>query len=154
MRTVIIFLIVVICVNTISLKAQVEMTRNISSTNDDGTLYWVGTAVFSAGNLTTSYFNIKKLNKEDKYRSNAIFGIISGCAQTALGVAFVNANYKNAYIPTGINIGVGLTTVATSILRLAKKNPSKQNSTSFNFMYLPNSSNNTAILGFTFKKEL
>jgi len=147
-------LLIVALINAINTQAQAELTNNVQSTNDDGSLYWAGTIAFSAVNVTTSYFNIKKLNKEDKYRSNAIFGIISGCAQTALGVSFVNAKYKNAYIPTGINIGVGLTTVATSILRLAKKNPSKQNSTSFNFMYLPNSSNNTAILGFTFKKEL
>lgn len=147
-------LTVAIFVYSTKTKAQFDTGNNTQTTNDNASLYWVGTAAFTAVNITTSYFNIKKLKKEDKYRSNAIFGVISGCAQTALGVAFVNTKFKNAYIPIGINIGVGLTTVATSVLRLAKKNPSKLNNTSLNLMYLPNSGNNTAIIGFTFKKNL
>ncbi|MCK6650322.1 MAG: hypothetical protein L6Q66_11760 [Bacteroidia bacterium] len=149
-----VYLTILTCLNYNNAQSQVELSNNTQSTNNNSSLYWSGTAAFSAVNITATYLNIRKLNKEDRFRSNAIFGVISGCAQTAFGVAFVNSKFKNSYIPISINIGVGLTTVATSVLRLAKKNPSKQNNTSLNLMYLPGNHNSTAFVGFTFKKNL
>lgn len=90
--------------------------------------------------------------KHDKYRANAIFGAISGSAQAALGFAHVNAKYRNADIPTGIHIGVGLTTLVTSIVRLVTKNPPKENNVTLNFMYFQDRQSDSSILGRTLKK--
>lgn len=145
-------IIITFLISSSCLKGQLSPPSNFYY-EDDGSLYWVGTIAFSAINVTTTYFNIKKLHKHDKYRSNAIFGAISGCAQTALGFANVNAKYNNAYIPTSINIGVGLTTLVTSVVRLATKNPPKENNVSLNFIYLPDYQDKTSIVGLTFKKQ-
>jgi hypothetical protein len=152
MRTYLRHIIIAFLISSSCLKGQVTMPSNVYSEND-GSLYWTGTIVFSAINLTTTYFNIKKLHKHDKYRSNAIFGAISGAAQAALGFANVNAKYRNAHIPTSINIGIGLTTLVTSVVRLATKNPPKENNVSLNFIYLPNYQDNSSIVGLTFKKQ-
>jgi len=135
-----------------SLKGQVPLQGNINLDNN-GSLYWAGTMAFSAINLTTTYFNIKKMHKYDKYRSNAIFGAISGAAQTAIGFASINTKYNNAYIPTSMNIGIGLTTLVTSVVRLATKNPPKDNSLSINFIYLQNSKDVPSMVGLLFKKQ-
>jgi hypothetical protein len=87
-------------------------------------LYWLSTILFSAINTSNNTFNIIKLrnpDRPDKYKSNAIFSIISGSLQTALGVANVTSKEKNAFIPTSINIGLGVTTIVTSAMRLALK---------------------------------
>ncbi len=152
MQTQLRLIIIAFLISSSCLKGQVTLPSNVYS-DDDGSLYWAGTIAFSAINVTTTYFNIKKLHKHDKYRSNAIFGAISGCAQTALGFANVNAKYNNAYIPTSINIGVGLTTLVTSVVRLATKNPPKENNVSLNFIYLPDYQDNSSIVGLTFKKQ-
>ncbi|MFN8114510.1 MAG: hypothetical protein U0W65_00235 [Bacteroidia bacterium] len=152
MQTQLRHIIIVFLISSSCLKGQVTMPSNVYSDND-GSLYWTGTIAFSAINLTTTYFNIKKLHKHDKYRSNAIFGAISGCAQTALGFANLNAKYRNAYIPTSINIGVGLTTLVTSVVRLATKNPPKENNVSLNFIYLPDNQDKSSIVGLTFIKQ-
>jgi hypothetical protein len=122
--------------------------------DDNGSLYWGATIAFSAINVTTTYFNIKKLHKYDKYRSNAIFGAISGGAQTALGLANLKAKHNNAFVPTSINIGVGLTTLVTSIIRLATKNPPKENNISLNFIYIPSKDKNNSLVGLTFKRQV
>ena len=109
--------------------------------------------VFSVVNLTTTYFNIKKIHKNDKYRSNAIFGALSGAAQTALGLANINAEYDNSHISTSINIGVGLTTLVTSVVRLATKNPPKEKNISLNFIYLPDIKDNSSLVGFSLRKQ-
>lgn len=122
----------------------------ISSIDDpDGVLYLIPTVFFSTINTTTTYFNIKKLHKYDKYRSNAIFGAISGVLQTGFGLINIHTVYNTApdYIPTGINIGLGLTTITTSIIRLATKNPPKENKVAFNFYYIPSGNKNNSILG-------
>lgn len=133
-------------------KGQTTMPISLYGENGSS-MYWTGTIAFSAINLTTTYFNIKKLHKHDKYRTNAIFGAISGAAQTALGISNVNAKYNNAYIPTSINIGIGMSTLVTSVIRLATKNPPKENNVSLNFIYLPDYKGNSSIAGLTFKKQ-
>jgi hypothetical protein len=108
---------------------------------DNRTTYLIPTVILSAINVTTTAIEISRLqnpNKPDKYRSNAIFAIISGSLQTALGVANLSANYDNAYIPASVNIGIGATTIVTSIIRLARKNPPKETKLSYNFFYTPN----------------
>ncbi len=124
------------------LKAQNSIIGpvTVSSINDpDGAIYLIPTMFFSTINETTTYFNIKKLHKYDKFRSNAIFGAFSGILQTGLGLANIHSiyNYSFEYIPTDINIGLGLTTIATSVIRLATKNPPKESKIAFNFYYLP-----------------
>ena len=145
-------MIITFLISSSYLKGQVTLPSNVYSDND-GSLYWSGTIAFSAINVTTTYFNIKKLHKYDKYRSNAIFGAISGCAQTVLGFTNINKKYRNAYIPTSINIGVGLTTLVTSVVRLATKNPPKENNVTLNLIYIPNYHDNSSIVGLTFKKQ-
>jgi len=152
MQTIKRLILIFILINFNYLKGQDLLTGGYYYI-EEGSFYWGFTMAFTAINGTTTYFNIKKLHKYDKYRSNAIFGAISGCAQTAMGFANMNAKYKNAFIPTSINIGVGLTTLVTSIVRLATKNPPKENNISLNFMYLPSSNNNSSIVGLTFKKQ-
>ena len=133
----------------ITLKSNGQISSGgfgqIADNNSD--LYLTGSIVFSAINVTATTFNIVKLHKYDKYRSNAIFGIISGATQTALGFANINATHKNAFIPAEINIGVGAITLATSIIRLATKNPPKEDKVAFNFYYLPISESNHPLVG-------
>jgi len=105
---------------------------------DDQSLYLIPTTILSAINLTTTAITIHRLNnpdKQDKYRTNAIFAIISGSLQTAIGIGNISANYKNAFIPTTLNIGIGASTIVTSILRLARKKKTKDTLESFNFLY-------------------
>lgn len=117
----------------------------------NGNLYWGGTILFSAINGTTNYFNIKKLHKYDKYRSNAIFGAISGGAQTTFGFIGLNENNEKIVVPASINIGLGLTTLATSIIRLATKNPPKENGITMNMIYIPSRIKDDSILGLNLK---
>lgn len=149
MQTFVRLIIVTFFISSSNLKAQ----DNVLSESGESALYWTGTIAFSAINVTTTYFNIKKLHKYDKYRSNAIFGALSGAAQTALGFAFLNAEFKNASIPSGINIGIGLTTFVTSVIRLATKNPPKENDVTFNFIYLPSNKDHSSVVGLVFKKQ-
>jgi hypothetical protein len=153
MQTLLRLIIITFIVSSSCLKGQVTLPGNIYNSDNDGSLYLTGTIAFSAINLTTTYFNMKKMHKHDKYRSNAIFGAISGAAQTAIGFANINTKFRNSNIPTGINIGIGLTTLVTSVVRLATKNPPKENNMSLNFIYLPNYQDNPAIVGLTFKKQ-
>lgn len=125
----------------------------ITDYNGGGTLYLGGTILFSAINSTTTYFNIKKLNKYDKYRSNAIFGAISGGAQTALGIVGFSENNKNAVVPASINIGLGLATLTTSIIRLATKNPPKEKDITWNMIYILGKQNSDSILGLNLKMQ-
>jgi hypothetical protein len=153
MQTLLRLIIITLIASSSCLKGQVTSSGNIYNSDNDGSLYWTGTIAFSAINLTTTYFNIKKMHKQDKYKSNAIFGALSGAAQTALGISNINEKFNNAYIPTSINIGVGLTTLVTSIVRLATKNPPKENNISLNFIYLPDKKDNSSIVGLSFKKQ-
>jgi hypothetical protein len=125
---------------------------NISGGNSS--FYWSGTIFLTAINGTTTYFNIKKLHKHDKYRSNAIFGVLSGGAQTAFGVINMKAKTNYQEFATGINLGVGLTTLVTSVIRLATKNPPKENNLTFNMIYLPSEGANDPILGVCLRKQL
>ena len=152
MQTQLRHIVILFLISSSFLKGQVTTQSSIYSDND-GSLYWASTIAFSTINITTTYFNIKKTHKHDKYRSNAIFGAISGAAQTAMGFANINAKYNNAYIPTSINIGVGLTTLVTSVVRLATKNPPKENNISLNLIYLPEKKDNSSIVGLSFKKQ-
>jgi len=52
-----------------------------------------------------------------------------------------------------MNIGIGLTTLVTSVVRLATKNPPKDNSLSINFIYLQNSKDGPSMVGLLFKKQ-
>lgn len=145
-------IIILFLISSTFLKGQLTTPSNVYPDND-GSLYWAGTITFSAINLTTTYFNVKKIHKHDKYRSNAIFGAISGAAQTAIGFANINEKFKNSNIPTSINIGVGLTTLVTSGIRLATKNPPKENNVSLNLIYLADYEDNYSIVGLSFKKQ-
>jgi len=105
---------------------------------DNQSLYLIPTTIFSAINLTTTAITIHRLNnqdKTDKYRTNAIFAIISGGLQTAIGIGNISANYKNSFIPTSLNIGIGASTIVTSIIRLARKKKTKNTLESCNFLY-------------------
>lgn len=133
-------------------KAQYITPINGIGSSNDVSYYWIGTIPLTLINSSTTYFNVKKLHKNDKYRSNAVFGVISGCAQTALGLYSINLNNKYAYIPGGMNLSIGLTTFATSILRLSTKNLSKEPNLSLNVLYNPKRPNNLFI-GFNLKKE-
>lgn len=135
------------------LSGQVYLSNSNSYSDDNGTLYWIGTVAFSVINGTTTYFNFKKLHKYDKYRSNAIFGGISGGVQTALGVITLNKNQNNLAVPSSINVAIGLTTLITSVIRLATKNPAKENRVSMNFIYQPNYNNYNSTIGLVFKKQ-
>ena len=123
----------------------------LSSPNiDDASLYWIPTAAFSAINITTSAITINRLRhpeRPDQYKKNAIFGVVSGAVQTALGVGNISATYKNAAIPSSLNIAIGATTIVTSIIRLARKAPPKETTMSYNFMYIPSVKNSHAIVG-------
>ena len=146
-------LIIIFFISTSCLKGQVSLYSITNNSNNDASFYQIGTMVFSVVNLTTTYFNIKKIHKNDKYRSNAIFGALSGAAQTALGLANINAEYDNSHISTSINIGVGLTTLVTSVVRLATKNPPKEKNISLNFIYLPDIKDNSSLVGFSLRKQ-
>ncbi len=133
-------------------KAQYITPINGIGSSNDASYYWIGTIPLTLINSSTTYFNIKKLHKYDKYRSNAVFGVLSGCAQTALGFYSLKLNNKYVYIQGGINLSLGLTTIATSILRLSTKNPPKEPNLSLNILYNPNRPSNLFI-GFNLKKQ-
>jgi hypothetical protein len=110
------------------------------SDNTDGA-YWFLTAVISSINATTTTITIVRLrnpDKPDKYKTNAIFAILSGSAQTAMGIANVFAKRDNAYLPASLNIGLGATTIVTSVMRLARRKTLKETNLSYNFFYTPN----------------
>lgn len=151
MQTIKRLIIISLLINLSCLKGQSQL--NVGYEGNDLNIYWGTTIVFSAINMTTTYFNIKKMHKHDKYRSNAIFGALSGAGQTALGFTNIKAKYNNAYIPKSINIGIGLTTLVTSIVRLATKNPPNENKVTLNLIYLPNNKDNSSIVGLAFKKQ-
>ena len=140
-------LILTFCVTTLNCNSQNPLQGGVGGGivgNLDG-FYWWTTIAFSAINGTTTYFNIKKLNTPDKYKENAIVGILSGAAQTAIG--FGGIIDKNLYAPATTNIGFGLTTVVTSIIRLANKRPPKEDKVTFNFFYLPPVDHHAATCG-------
>ena len=120
---------------------------NINDNN--GYFTWAGTAIASALNSLTIAGNLRKFNKPDRFKSNAIFWIITGTFQSLIGVGIASDKngYNNADIPAGVNICVGLATITTSIIRLASKSPSKENKLSYNFYYLPTPDRNRMIVG-------
>ncbi len=144
--------VVFLLLGTSCLSAQITPHGNVYAV-DEPSLYWTGTIAMSAINLTTTYFNMKKLRKYDKYRSNAIFGAMAGAAQTVIGFSNTNIKFRNEYIPRSINIGIGLTTLVTSIVRFATKNPSKENTFTLNFNCLRDKKLNSSLVGLTYKKQ-
>ena len=122
-----------------------SLTYELGLSNSDG--YNSSTIVFSAINVTFTTFNVIRIVKPDKHKSNAVFGILFGSVQTMYGVFNSNSTDKNANIFTSVNIGLGLTTIATSIIRLATKNPPKESKVTFNFFYLPPIDHHTATAG-------
>jgi hypothetical protein len=146
------YILILLCV-TIKCSGQyIGGTGFGNIDNKNSSLYWAGTIFFSAINATTTAFNIikiKKSDKSDKYKSNAVFGIISGSLQVAIGIANVSATYKNAFIPTSINIGLGVSTIVTSIIRLAKKNHPEETKLVYNFFYVPTFGRNTSTIVLT-----
>lgn len=145
--------LVTLLLGSFGLKAQSGVSGNTSNSDMDAALYWTGTIVFSAINIPTSYFNIKKMHKADKYRSNAVFGAISGLAQTALGFANITSEYSDSFVPTGLNLGIGLFTLTTSILRLSAKAPAPENGVSLQFIYIPEGMARVPVTGFSLKKR-
>lgn len=140
-------------VYSLTIRGQGIINIGSPTVQENGSLYWGSTIVFAAINGTTTYFNIKKLHKSDKYRSNAVFGVLSGGLQTTIGLANLKSEYSNSVAPTFINIGIGVTTVVTSIIRLATKNPAKNNSVSVNLLYVPRLEHNSSIVGLTLTKQ-
>lgn len=123
---------------------------NIGSIDDSkGYISWTGTAFLSALNSLTIVGNLRKINKPDKYKSNAIFWIITGTFQSLIGVGLTQdkSSYKNADIEAGINIGVGLATITASIIRLSCKSRPKESKVTYNFYYLPSSYRNYSMAG-------
>jgi hypothetical protein len=120
----------------------------------DGKFYNGITIIFSAINGTTTFFNIKKMNKYDRYRSNAIFGAISGCAQTAFGIVGFHKDKEDILVPANINIGLGITTLATSVIRLATKNPPRGNDMGINMFYIPGKMNSESVWGLNIKIQI
>ena len=114
-----------------------------------GNEYAEGTVVFSVVDATFTTFNIVRLIKTDKHKSNATFGLVFGTAQTLYGLFNTNSTEKNAGTFTAVNIGLGLTTLATSIIRLSKKSPPKESKVTFNLFCLPPVDNNSGTLCFS-----
>ena len=127
---------------------------NIGNTTGE---MWLITGLFSAINISSTTFNVIKLKhpeRPDKYKSNAIFSIISGSFQVAIGAACVTSKDKNDYIPAAINLGLGVSTIVTSIMRLARKSPPKETTLTYNFYYLPPIGCNTSTFGLRIAKQL
>jgi len=130
---------------------------NISINDENGTLFLFPTTLFTLINGTTTTFNILKIrkpNSPDKYKSNAIFGIISGVMQTGIGLGNISAKYRNAYIPKSVNICFGAATIATSIIRLARKTPKKDSKIGYHLFYLPNFGSTGFALGLNINYQL
>ncbi|MBS1652648.1 MAG: hypothetical protein JSU07_11630 [Bacteroidetes bacterium] len=128
---------------------------NVTHPINDAVLYASPTIFFTSISAITTYFNIKKLHKYDKYRSNAFVGALLGASQTALGSAMAASNGNDMLsIGTGaINIASGLTVLTTSIIRLATKNPPKENKITFRFWYLPPLAQNNGAMGLCLSKR-
>ncbi len=147
--------IVILVISSSCLKGQSIKPGFGDEVNSDNfeSVYLIATTALTAINATTTYFTIAKLHKYNSHRSNGIFGIISGGAQIALGVVNINTDKKNAFIPTSINIGVGMTTLVTSIIRLSIKNPPKNDHISLNLIYIPHHENQVSMVGLTCKMQ-
>lgn len=139
--------------NSYITKAQYITPSGISY-EDDKSVYCFGTAIFTVFNGTTTYFNIKKLHKYDKYRSNALFGVLSGSTQTALGFVELKRSNHSTFVPAALNVGLGLTTFVSSIIRLAIRNPKQDNSFSLNFFYIPCPNKFSSVVSISFKKQI
>ncbi len=122
---------------------------NLNLNDNNGYIAWTGTAIASALNSLTIAGNLRKLHKPDRFKSNAIFWIITGTFQSLIGVGIASdkKGYNNADIPAGVNIGVGLATITASIIRLASKSAPKENKLSYNFYYLPTADRNRITVG-------
>lgn len=79
------------------------------------------TIAFSSVNLIMNAGNVIHLNNKKK-KSNAGFGVITGCAQIVNGVIF---NEKEEDLKT-IDVSVGAATVIFSSIRLLKKQKNKK----------------------------
>lgn len=139
--------------NSYILNAQYITPSGINY-KDGKSLYYFGTAVFTTINVATTYFNVKKLHKYDKYRSNALFGALSGSTQTALGLVELKKSNHDTFVPAAINVGLGLTTFVSSIIRLATKNPKQDNNFSINIFYVPRTSIYNSVTSVSFKKQM
>jgi hypothetical protein len=116
--------------------------------------YGSSTVAFSSMNITFTTFNIIRIVKGDRDRSNAAFGFLVGAAQTTYGLFNAKSPDKNADIYTCINISCGLTTMITSGIRLLKRNSNKSSKTAFNLYCLPGSNHYGAIAGFKVTRRL
>jgi hypothetical protein len=134
-------------------KAQYIAPDGISY-KDDKSLYYFGTAIFTTVNGTTIYFNIKKLHQYDKYRSNALFGALSGGTQTAIGFIELKNSHPNTVLSSALNISSGLTTLITSVLRLATKNSPKNNMVGLHLFYVPSINGSNSLWSFSLRKQI
>ena len=144
-----ILILLLVTLNCSGQNNLVAGPTNVTDYDKTSDLFVAVTVVYSAINVTTSTFNILKLNKPDKYKSNAVVGILSGSLQTAIGLINTTGTYKSAGILTATNVGIGLTTIATSIIRLIKKSPPKESKVTFNLFCLPSADHCTATVGFS-----
>ena len=143
--------LILLTVLTFMSKGQNNLFGGGFTPFNSGNAYAEGTIVFSAIDATFTTFNIIRLVNTDHRKSNAAFGLLFGSAQTAYGLININAVENNSGTLTALNIGLGLTTVVTSGLRLLKKEPLKENSVTFNFLYLPPLESHSGALCFALK---
>lgn len=99
--------------------------------------YLSATLFFSAVNGTFATFNVIRIAGEDKHKSNAGLGLVVGAGQMIYGAMNTNSPTKNAAGLAAVNIGVGLTTVATSIIRILMKHTVKEKKVACNLFCFP-----------------
>jgi hypothetical protein len=138
--------LLLLLVFSIGIRAQ-GMYEGVSLSGSGPNEYLVSTSIISALNTTVTTWNIIKLRNVDKHKSNAAFGIISGTMQTVYGAFHIPSTNKDDKLLTTVNIGLGLTTILISTIRLVRKNSPKEDNVTFNLLYLPNTKNSNSIIG-------
>ncbi len=124
--------------------------------------YGATSAVLSGANLSLTTLNFIQLSKSNSKRTAPILGLISGTGQITLGALGFPKEEKTNYGTytneskkklSFLNIGVGTSTLITSIWNLATKKKKVEKSLTWNLYGRPTYSNQTEV-GFHITKKI
>jgi hypothetical protein len=79
--------------------------------------YRAGTMMLATVNSAFISLNLRRAIGKDHNRKSAVFGIITGALQV---ISPVFGEGRKSTVAVGVNTGVGLVTIVTSVIRLAK----------------------------------
>jgi hypothetical protein len=119
--------------------------------------YGVSSGILGAVNISTGIINGIQISKGAKNKTMSILGLVTGTTQVMLGalgrppkITYDAATNKSKRALSGVNIGVGASTVILSTWNLLTNKKPKECRTSWNIYSFPTHNNNTGVaLAFT-----